>query len=256
MGEAESFIVAGVDGCKAGWLVAVVEAKGLSFESREMSVAKDFADVLSATSDCEVVCIDIPIGLSDGDKPRACDVEAREILNKPHESGKPRGSCVFPAPIRPCLDAPDYESACTNSQKHTNPPKKLSKQTFNILPKVADVDNHLSRNPDIQRKVREIHPEVCFWALNHKQPMQHKKSKVVGREERIRVLTPIFPNVEQIVLEHRKAKAVAPDDILDALVAAWTAGQVVLDKAATLPAKPETDSNELRMEMVYPVEDF
>ena len=42
------------------------------------------------------------------------------------------------------------------------------------------------------------------------------------------------------------------DDALDAIVAAWTAGQAVLGKARTLPENPSLDSKGLRMEIVYP----
>ena len=43
------------------------------------------------------------------------------------------------------------------------------------------------------------------------------------------------------------------DDALDAIVAAWTAGQAVIGKAKTLPGKPPLDSKGLKMEMLYPV---
>lgn len=42
------------------------------------------------------------------------------------------------------------------------------------------------------------------------------------------------------------------DDALDAIVAAWTANQVVLGKVKTLPENPEIDSKGLRMEILYP----
>ena len=43
------------------------------------------------------------------------------------------------------------------------------------------------------------------------------------------------------------------DDALDALVAAWTAGQAVLGKVTTLPENPPRDRKGLRMEMVYSI---
>ena len=83
--------------------------------------------------------------------------------------------------------------------------------------------------------------------------MQHKKRRLVGRKERMKLLVPIFSGLEQIVAETRKPKEVEPDDILDALVAAWTAGQTVIGKAGTLPQNPEFDSKGLRMEILCPV---
>jgi len=215
------------------------------FNLRNVFIASTFTEVLSKTSDCKLVCVDIPIGLSNGNKLRECDGEARELLR-----GR-RASSVFPSPIRPCLSAIDYETACRISFEHSG--KKLSMQSFYILDKIRQVDNVMSKRPELQRRIREIHPEILFWALNHRQPMQHKKSRVVGREERIKLLAPVFPNVKEIVAEARKPKEVAPDDILDAIVAAWTAGQAVIGKAKTLPEKPPLDSKGLKMEMLYPV---
>jgi predicted RNase H-like nuclease len=40
------------------------------------------------------------------------------------------------------------------------------------------------------------------------------------------------------------------DDVLDAFVAAWTAGQAVFGKVITLPENPPRDTKGLRMEMV------
>jgi len=40
------------------------------------------------------------------------------------------------------------------------------------------------------------------------------------------------------------------------IAAALTSRYVVLEQAATLPARPETDNNGLKMEMVYPEGDF
>jgi predicted RNase H-like nuclease len=251
MSTKQLFHVAGVDGCKAGWFVAIASATRenetdtfCEFNLKNVFIASTFTEVLSKTSDCKLVCVDIPIGLSDGDKPRECDGAARELLR-----GR-RASSVFRAPIRRCLTAKDYETACRISFEHSG--KKLSMQIFYILDKIRQVDDIMSRRPELQRRIREIHPEILFWALNHKQPMQHKKSSIVGREERIRLLAPVFPNVKEIVAEARKPKEVAPDDILDAIVAAWAAGQAVIGKAKTLPEKPQLDSKGLKMEMLYP----
>jgi predicted RNase H-like nuclease len=44
---------------------------------------------------------------------------------------------------------------------------------------------------------------------------------------------------------------VAHDDILDGLVALWTAERIVRGEARTLPEDPPVDRYGLRMEMVY-----
>jgi predicted RNase H-like nuclease len=248
MSPKQSFKVAGVDGCKGGWLVAIIKVNAnIYVVDGKPFVEKEFRKVECKTKGCKVVCVDIPIGLSNGYESRMCDIVARRIL------GKPRGSSVFEAPIRPCLRY--YKQ---NQYKKANKISKnlggrgLSKQSFNIMDKIRQVDDFMT--PALQRRIREIHPEISFLALNHGQPMQHKKRSEEGRKERIEVLAPIFPNIEEIVTKGNRPKGVKVDDILDALVAAYTAGQVVLRrrKYKTLPAKPQKDSNGLRMEIVYP----
>jgi len=244
------FQVAGVDGCKAGWFVAITSAtkrntqpdSSLIFKLKNCLVVTNFTEVLSETIDCKLVCVDIPIGLSDGDQPRGCDVAARKLLRRP------RASSIFPPPIRQCLEAEDYETVCQISQQHCG--KRLSKQSFAIMDKIRQVDELMT--PALQSRVREIHPEVSFWALNNKKPMQQNKKTSAGRKERMKLLNPIFPNIEKVVGEARKPNEAGPDDILDALVAAWTAGQVVLGKSKTLPENPDVDNKGLRMEIVYP----
>ena len=249
MSAQQLFQVAGVDGCKAGWLVAVVSVTDESsqrdtpcvFELKRVLVASTFAEVLSKTADCELVCVDIPIGLSDR-KPRECDLAARKVL------GGQRASSVFPAPIRPCLSTNEYKVANAICRKFSG--KGLSKQSFALLDKIRQVDDLMT--PALQSRVREIHPEISFWALNDKNPMRDSKKKCPGRNARMGLLSLIFSDLEEIVAEARKPEEVAPDDILDALAAAWTAGQVVLGKAKTLPENPELDSKGLRMEILYP----
>jgi len=251
MPEPKSFQVAGVDGCRAGWFVAIASVTRQNraeahdeFKLENVFIVDTFAEVLSKTIDCVLVCVDIPIGLSNGNKPRECDVAARKLLRGP------RASSVFPAPIRPSLEAADYETACKISLEHTG--KKLSKQSFALLKKIRQVDDLMT--PTLQRRVREIHPEISFWALNNQEPARHNKRRLIGRKERMRLLGPIFSELERIVAETRKPKELAPDDILDALVAAWTAGRTVIEKAKTLPENPELDSKGLKMEILCPLE--
>lgn len=116
MATLKSFQAAGVDGCKAGWCVAVVrgvdkdDAESI-LELERFFVAGTFAEVLSKASDCKLVCVDIPIGLSDGQKLRRCDVAARKLLRRP------RAGSIFPPPIRPCLATNEYKTANATARK-------------------------------------------------------------------------------------------------------------------------------------------
>lgn len=246
----QSFQVAGVDGCKGGWFVVITSAMKISsqidtpcvFELKSFLVAGTFAEVLSETSDCQLVCVDIPIGLSDGGEPRDCDIAARKVL------GRPRASSVFPAPIRPCLSAQDYKTASQICFEHSG--KKLNRQSFALLEKIRQVDNLMT--PALQYQVREIHPEISFWTLNNQKAIQQNKKTVPGQAQRHKLLQQIFTDMDSI-LAQAPVHSFAMNDALDAIVAAWTAGQAVIGKAKTLPEKPQLDSKGLKMEMLYPV---
>jgi predicted RNase H-like nuclease len=246
----QSSQVAGVDGCKAGWFVALVEAAAersepsgsCRFKATNVFVAADFTQVLAKTAGCDLVCVDIPIGLSDDAVPRQCDVEARRLL------GPVRASSVFPAPVRSCLAAGEYAAANTISRGVSG--RGLSRQSFAILPKIREVDEVMTS--ELQNRVREIHPEVCFCGLAGGTVIPYYKKSVPGQIYRYKLLENVFDNMEGILAEG-PARGCEMDDALDALVAAWTAAQAVIGRAATLPENPPFDSKGLRVEMLYPV---
>src|SRR3954449_3388465 len=116
--------VAGVDGCPAGWVVALVPADAGDRTSCEVHVVASFADVLALRP--AAIAIDIPIGLADAGPP-ACDIEVRRRLGV-------RRASVFPAPIRPVLAALEYQGALRIGR--TVDGRGMSKQAFHLLPKV------------------------------------------------------------------------------------------------------------------------
>ncbi len=242
------FQVAGVDGCRAGWLVVLLRATmengaGLRYplDVEGLWVSPHFADVLLKTYNCKMVCVDIPIGLSDGAEPRACDVAARRLLGR-------RAASIFTPPARPCLPARSYRDASEAHLRCTG--KRLSKQSFLIMDKIRQVDELVT--PAMQERIREIHPEVIFHVLNENRPAEHSKKTVAGRNERIGLLSGIFPTAAEIVNRTRRAREVAPDDVLDALAAGWAAAQAIIGQATTLPERPEYDARGLRMEILLP----
>ena len=84
--------------------------------------------------------------------------------------------------------------------------------------------------------------------------MRHSKKKKEGYAERMAILNRVLPGSDEIsaaVLSRYLRKNVARDDIADALVAVATAMYPV-NTLCTIPTTPESDSQELPMEMVYP----
>jgi predicted RNase H-like nuclease len=229
--------IGGADGCAGGWICI----------ERDTITGEIFAEVLGTTQSLldrgrylSVLTLDIPIGLSDSG-PRQCDREARLLLTSI------RRSSVFPAPVRAAIDAPTYTDACARSEAACG--KRLSKQAHAIMWRIREVDALLRAEPELQGRVREIHPEVCFcvWAGH---PMLQPKRTAEGRAERLALVTEHFRGAFDEVrasIPHRDA---ADDDILDAFAALWTAERILRGAATTVPALPPEDRYGLRMEMV------
>ena len=237
------FTAFGVDGCPAGWFYVVLRSSARP----RWGVVKEIAELVRDARRSDRIFVDIPIGLPDNRlKKRDCDIMARKKL------GRPRGSSVFPAPVRATLRAKDYEDAKRRSQKAIG--KKLSKQAFAIIPKIREVDKLLRSDEKARRVVREVHPEICFWAFAGR-PMEFSKTKPKEKhkayEERLAVLESVRPSARreiEEILEEFLRKDVARDDAVDAMAAAITAGARNLRR---LPPRPPKDSKGLPMEMVY-----
>jgi predicted RNase H-like nuclease len=232
----------GVDGCRAGWFFVAFDAGGRA----EFGVAETIHDLWARYHHAAAILIDIPIGLVSGHAAgRPCDAAARRLL-KPR-----RHSAIFSPPCRQALAASDYATACRINQQACG--RKLSIQTWNIVPKIREVDAFLQRTPAAKGIVRETHPEICFWALAGGRPMAHSKKSADGRQQRLDLIERWHPRSDQLfnsAMRHYPRRQLAPDDILDALANAVTAVRLKSD-GATLPAEPDVDRCGLPMEMVY-----
>jgi predicted RNase H-like nuclease len=231
----------GVDACKKGWFAVALDSKN----NWKIGVFNTLDDLWNLWNPLGIIFIDIPIGLPDSGR-RACDIGARKMLGK-------RGSSVFPAPSRPALAAGTYRRACQINQRVTG--VKLSIQTWNICAQIREIDSWLRHNPAVQPRVRESHPEICFWALAGGHAMSSPKKTVTGFEERYGVLEINCPQTGRIVwqaLDQFRRKDLARDDILDALALAVSARRS-LKSIRTIPPDPPRDKRGLPMEIVYAV---
>ncbi len=241
----------GVDGCPGGWLA--VSYDGRSFEPR---FHRTFIEMVSAYPNVSCIGVDVPIGLI-ADVPRGCDVAARRTLGV-------RSSSVFPAPDPRLLDATSQPEASARSVELTG--KGVSPFAFGIFSKVAEVNAAMT--PLLQNWIDEVHPEVSFYALNGGKPMTFSKGDNDGYDERAELLRavlglpiPTRPEALLLLREFRperdsdpaakRFKSASPDDLLDAIVAAWSAGRVANGVAKRLPEVPEVNEDGLRMEIVY-----
>ena len=227
--------------CSAGWFYFSPTRSGPA----RWGIVGTIEELVSASDDSDRIFVDIPIGLPNGPEGRLCDREARGRL------GAYFAGSVFPAPVRAALAAVTYEHANRISRNESG--KGMTQQTFAILPKIREVDSLLQNSERARRIVREVHPEICFWALGGRSPLRHRKKTGGGLRERLVLLEGFRPSVGEDFARIRtqfRCWDLADDDILDAMAAAITA-LADLGALKTLPEQPTTDSRGLPMEMVY-----
>ncbi len=229
----------GIDGCRGGWIAVTIDKKTKGIEAEVYPCIKDFWQANEKQS----ALIDIPIGLPNDTSSRECDRRSRLLL------GKGLSSRVFNPPIRPALNSLDYNSVNIVNSAATG--KKISKQTYNIIPKIREVDQLLQEQPEAKHWIRESHPEVCFSALNNGAALRNSKHTYRGMKERIDLISLYLPTGESILhdlLSRFTAKTVGEDDIVDAMALA-----VLLRFAKRLfpiPENPPSDQCDLPMQII------
>jgi predicted RNase H-like nuclease len=227
-------VVGGLDGCPGGWVLVTAPADGRATDGFDVTVLTSLDPVVAALTSGRMLCaaIDIPIGLARRE-PRGCDLAARRLLG-------PRRSSVFPAPARGVLGASSYEDACARSRRACG--KGISRQLFNILDKIRAVDT--LQSPRLQQQLFEMSPELSFAALTGA-PMADNKRTPAGRASRLQAVRSAFGDHGALGAPPAGAKR---DDVLDALIGAWTARRHAAGRHQQLGG--ETDERGLRMEII------
>ncbi|MDB4873816.1 MAG: hypothetical protein JWM41_262 [Gemmatimonadetes bacterium] len=218
-------MIAGVDGCSAGWMVAKDYGDG----QLRISVVPSVADLI-ADQDLELAVIDIPIGLLDRGV-RAADREARQLLGH-------RASCVFNAPIRPVLAATDYSQA--NEIGRSVEGKGCSKQGFALVPKIVEVDKLVRSGGVASGRIMEGHPEVSFALMNGGTALSVSKHEADGRAARVRLLATNL-GCDAAGLAGAWPSSLT-SDVLDSLAMLWTARRVLSGSSSRIPKVPELDA--------------
>jgi len=232
--------VAGVDGCRAGWIVALrnIESGALS-----VRLIAAIAEIDRLPERPRRIAIDMPMGFADiaCKGGRECERAARALL-----PGK--SSSVFSLPCRPALAATSYPQALKLNCASGPDAVGLSKQAFHLFPKLRDLDAWIT--PQRQKRCIEAHPELAFALLNKEKPVLSPKRKPLGRAERLRLLRRAGLKISDTMLTVRP-QGCGIDDLLDALVLTRTADRHLRGEAICLPAKPPRDGRGLKMEIWY-----
>lgn len=240
--------IAGVDGCRDGWIAAFcdVELK----RQPHIEVFRDFASILNDERTPAVVAVDMPIGLPDWTKGRGRGPEeaVRTVLG-------PIRNSVFSIPSRTAVYAIDrpvvgmediarsHAAACEVARQTSALQAAFSRQAFMIFPKIREIDRLLREDPEVRLRVNEMHPEVAFWSMNGERPLQFAKKEAAGEAERAELLQRQGLALASIrALPPRGAKR---DDQIDALAALVVARHIAAGRGKPFPDPPGRDSHGL-----------
>lgn len=241
MPESTGTWVAGVDGCRAGWIAVlrnVSDPKDL-----KLQLFEHFADLLSVQPDLKIIAVDMPIGLPDhlGPDGRGAEKAARKHLGM-------RQSSVFSVPSRAAVYEEDYRASCETSLKTSSPPRKVSKQCFYLFPKIREIDGLMT--PALQERIHEVHPELAFWRLNEEAEMSLPK-KVTSRanpeglDQRRDLL--VSKGLPKPFLDQKPPRGCGRDDLLDAAANSLIAERIFNRQAEPFPENYQRDGKGLRM---------
>lgn len=214
-------LVVGVDACKTGW-IAIALGDGKGPEAHYLPTI-ELLEPLGAAADA--VAIDIPIGLPT-DSQREADLLARTFL-------RARRSSVFLTPVREALEAGTHALATQAAIARTG--AGISQQAYALRNKILEVEQWLSSSPF---PLYEVHPEVSFAVLLGT-PARGSKKTWAGMVERRNALEAAGITLDGI--EGVATVRAAVDDVLDAAVAAWTAGRIACGTARSFPDSPQLD---------------
>ena len=238
--------IAGVDGCKAGWIAVIRDGTGTN-----AGVFGSFAGLLAALPDDAVVAVDMPIGLPDFTTKggRGPEMLVRPLLGQ-------RQSSVFSIPSRAAVhadsaDFTDLESwyaahrrSSEVAMRTSEPPRGVSIQAFGIFSKIREIDALMIARPELRERVIESHPEVAFWRLNGGQAMKLPK-KIKGRinpagmAERKALLS--ANGLERGFLDAPPPRGAGEDDFLDAAAMLMIAARHARGETQSFPDPPGRD---------------
>jgi predicted RNase H-like nuclease len=244
MAIGESAWIAGIDGCKAGWIV-VWYPKG-DRAAAQSGVFKTFAEIFTCLPRETLAGVDMPIGLPDHVEAggRAPDRAARLVLG-------PRRSSVFSVPSRAAVYAfaDGYPRTCAVARATSSPSWAPSKQAFWLFPRIQEIDLALRAERELAGRVFEIHPEVAFRMMQGS-PLQEPKKKngrchPEGMDLRKALLRDQgFPSA---VAGQAPPRGAGLDDLLDACAVSWSAARIENREAVVFGEPPELDGMGLRV---------
>ncbi|MGB8276518.1 MAG: DUF429 domain-containing protein [Methylovirgula sp.] len=251
MNDDDQTWLAGVDGCRGGWVVVFCR-----FGQRKdaiVEVRQNFSDIIMDPRAPAVIAVDMPIGLPDhcSRGGRAAEREVRDKLGQ-------RRSSVFSTPSRRAVYAYEqgYENVCAIARQTSDPgPWAPSKQAFHIFKRIIQIDRALRENRDAERRVYEVHPELSF-ALMNSAPLNEPKPLAEPKKKRGRLHEAGLAARHDLLLEQGFStdflnapppRGAARDDFYDACATLWSAARIHARCDRAFPSVPECDAMGLPM---------
>jgi predicted RNase H-like nuclease len=246
--------LAGVDGCRGGWVVAFVRPNG---DEMRFRVEPSFRAILAASESPTIIAVDMPIGLPEkvGRGGRRAEALVRPYLGMRQSSvfSIPSRAAVYsqPGPFEDQAAVYAAHRQCSAIARETSdPPRGVAIQSFMIFPKIRELDAILRANAGLAARVFETHPEVAFWRLNGDREVAEPKkvrSSCHPPGMALRRALLVAAGMPGEVLTASTPKGAGEDDLLDALACAAIARRIHAGIARPFPDPPPLDRYGLRM---------
>ncbi|CAN1567461.1 COG4923 Predicted nuclease (RNAse H fold) [Rhabdaerophilaceae bacterium] len=221
---------AGVDGSPGGWVAVIRPFDG---DTVRVAVFAKITELIKAEPGLAAIAIDMPIGLPERiiGPGRGPEKAVRGMLGQ-------RQSSVFSVPVRSAVAETDYRLASLAALAGSEPPRKVSKQSFLIFPKIREVDEALRATPGLADRMIETHPEVVFRQIKGS-PLSFPKKTTEGKAERRTLL--LAAGVPPDLVESAPPSGAKQDDLIDAIACSWVAKRYALGAAMAWPDPFERD---------------
>jgi predicted RNase H-like nuclease len=264
----QRLLAVGVDGAPGGWVAAACWGEHLSLDPTTRQTRLQFFTDIRALAhwraskpggDEAPVGVDMPIGLPEVVGYRGCDEEARGRL---HWKQMPS---VFQAPSRQllvCATEPDngkppkakviferardiiaaaqlpLDAEATAAGGQAVPLLRLTQQAAGILAKLAEIDEFMReapapREPERERWLIEVHPEMCFQAMDDGR-IPPSKASAHGQLQRLDLVRREFPDADNRIRSWEHGRKHSLLDICDAYAACWSALRWALTDAGAV----------------------
>jgi len=190
--------------------------------------------VLNAFPAAKVIGVDIPIGYPRHGV-RLADAQARAAL------GPRRGRSVFDTCPPWAIALGDYEAVQARVERERARGREVvcpSRQSWGLRAKMEEVQRFAVADP----RIREVHPEVSFWAMRGGMAVEESKRTWNGFWQRRRLLERQSIHIPDAI---DNGELAGIDDVLDAAACAWTAHRIAEGvRAASFPPRGQEQHDE------------